>query len=525
MAISRAILYVLALPGITFLSTFTQAQDDSLEYLSSLNKGVIEHCDDSLDYGDFIDIFICGDELFGFSFNALDGGGMNVGDGGRYTRVPRADLFNWSNTLPRRKTGPNASACSDCHAGTNIIGGGGNGGGADVFNAIRDPFHTNQPGLFIQRNTTHLFGMAGLQLLAEEMTNELQQQVAQTVAMVCESGAQAQSELSAKGMDFGTVLVSPPCDTPVIDVQSQGVKDDLIVRPFQWKGSELNVRNFSRDAFHNELGMDPVELTGDDIDGDFDGVINEISIDDVTAMVIYLAAQPRPTSLIELDELRQTLQGRRYRGAGGAQLAEELMLPHLTGPQRREIKRGERLFNSMECSACHKPSMTIEKNFVFSEPSNNPLYRDATFPAGQQGLEPHDAVRFDIRRDQPDNRIILNDSLVKHLGAFESDESGKVIVRLYGDLKLHDMGPELAENIDETGTGASVWMTKELWGVGSTAPYLHDGRATTLEEAILAHGGEAESSKLNYTRLNDANRKAILSFLDNLVLYLPAEDE
>ncbi|WP_394172950.1 di-heme oxidoredictase family protein [Thalassotalea litorea] len=525
MAIFRAIFYAFALPGITFLSTFTQAQENSLEYLSSLNKGIIEHCDESLDSGVFIDIFECGDELFGFSFNALDGGGMNVGDGGRLTRVPRADLFNWSNTIPRRKTGPNAAACSDCHAGANIIGGGGNGGGAVVFNAIRDPFHTGQPGQFIQRNTTHVFGMAGLQLLAEEMTEELQGQVAKTLAMVCETGSQQQAALSTKGMDFGSVRVDPPCNSPSIDVQSQGVKDDLIVRPFQWKGSELSVRNFSRDAFQNELGMDPVELTGDDIDGDFDGVVNEISIADITAMVIYLAAQPRPTSLIELDELRQTLEGRQYGDIGGSSLAQQLMLPTLSVSQRREIKRGKRLFDSVDCSSCHKPSMVIEEKFVYSEPSDNPMYKDAIFPGGQLGISDAQAIRFDIRGDQPQNQIVLNDTLVKHLGAFETDASGQVIVRLYGDLKLHDMGPELAENIDETGTGASVWMTKELWGVGSTPPYLHDGRATTLEEAILAHGGEADSSKLSYTRLNESNRKAILAFLNNLVLYLPAEGD
>ncbi|TKB46357.1 di-heme oxidoredictase family protein [Thalassotalea mangrovi] len=522
MTTSRGLLFALPFSTFALLPSVSHSQEDTLEFVSGLNQGKIVHCDNSVDSGSFLDVFVCGDELFAFTYNALDGVGMNLGDGGRHSRVPRADLFNWANTIPRRKTGPNAAACSVCHTPSNIIGGGGNGGGAVVFNAIRDPLHSNQPGLFIQRNTTHLFGMAGLQLLAEEMTDALQQQVADTVAMVCESGIAQQSLLTAKGMEFGSVNVYPPCDSPQIDVQSQGVKDDLIIRPFQWKGSELNVRTFSRDAFHNELGMDPVELTGDDIDGDFDGVVNEITIDDITAMVIYLAAQPRPTSLLELDELRKTLLGRRYRDSGGPELAEGLMLPHLTTGERRAIKRGQRLFNSIDCSSCHKPSMTIEQQFVYSEPSDNPLYREQTFPAGQAGIEMIKAIRFDIRRDQPDNQIVLNGELISHLGAFETNRKGQVMVRLYGDLKLHDMGPELAENIDETGVGASVWMTKELWGVGSTAPYLHDGRASTLEEAILAHGGEAEASKLNYTRLSATNRQAILAFLENLVLYLPA---
>ncbi|MGH7151634.1 MAG: hypothetical protein ACREIU_13090 [Planctomycetota bacterium] len=51
-------------------------------------------------------------------------------------------------------------------------------------------------------------------------------------------------------------------------------------------------------------------------------------------------------------------------------------------------------------------------------------------------------------------------------------------IQRLGDLKRHDMGPGLAEPIDEVGTGSSAFLTENLWGVGSTAPYLHDGRAT-----------------------------------------------
>ena len=94
-------------------------------------------------------------------------------------------------------------------------------------------------------------------------------------------------------------------------------------------------------------------------------------------------------------------------------------------------------------------------------------------------------------------------------------------MRLYGDLKRHEMGPGLAENVDETGHGASVWMTKELWGVGSTAPYLHDGRSTTLSEAILEHGGEAESARANFADLTDAQQAKLIRFLENLVLFFP----
>ena len=59
---------------------------------------------------------------------------------------------------------------------------------------------------------------------------------------------------------------------------------ELIVRPFQWKGSVPFLRDFNRGASHNELGMQAVEIVGDDVDGDFDGVKNEMTVGDQTAL-------------------------------------------------------------------------------------------------------------------------------------------------------------------------------------------------------------------------------------------------
>ena len=62
-------------------------------------------------------------------------------------------------------------------------------------------------------------------------------------------------------------------------------------------------------------------------------------------------------------------------------------------------------------------------------------------------------------------------------------------------------------------------MTKELWGVGSTDQYLHDGRASTLTEAILEHGGEAQKSKRKFERLSMADQSDLIAFFNNLVLF------
>ena len=83
----------------------------------------------------------------------------------------------------------------------------------------------------------------------------------------------------------------------------------------------------------------------------------------------------------------------------------------------------------------------------------------------------------------------------------------------------------MAEGIDEVGTGASNFLTENLGGVGSTGPYMHDGRSTTLIEAILEHGGEAAGSRSAFQGLFLASQKDLLAFLDNLVLFKVREEE
>jgi CxxC motif-containing protein (DUF1111 family) len=112
---------------------------------------------------------------------------------------------------------------------------------------------------------------------------------------------------------------------------------------------------------------------------------------------------------------------------------------------------------------------------------------------------------------------------------------------LYSDLLLHDMGESSAdaavyygspvaprslgdladarEQSRRTGTAAPTeWRTPPLWGVASSAPYLHDGRAQTLDSAIRFHDGEAAKTKTRYNRLSSGDRGALLSFLNSLTV-------
>lgn len=92
----------------------------------------------------------------------------------------------------------------------------------------------------------------------------------------------------------------------------------------------------------------------------------------------------------------------------------------------------------------------------------------------------------------------------------------------YTDLLLHDMGKELADEMPEGKATRREWRTPPLWGIGLTEDvsggeaYLHDGRARTLEEAILWHGGESAQSNIKFRGLSEEDRHAVIAFLMSL---------
>ncbi|MEO0324595.1 MAG: di-heme oxidoredictase family protein [Myxococcota bacterium] len=95
-------------------------------------------------------------------------------------------------------------------------------------------------------------------------------------------------------------------------------------------------------------------------------------------------------------------------------------------------------------------------------------------------------------------------------------ESPRGLVPLYSDLLLHDMGPELADGVPMRDATGFEFRTQPLWGVAAAAPYLHDGRADTLDEAIRFHGGEARAARDGYAELASDARDALLAFLESL---------
>jgi CxxC motif-containing protein (DUF1111 family) len=93
----------------------------------------------------------------------------------------------------------------------------------------------------------------------------------------------------------------------------------------------------------------------------------------------------------------------------------------------------------------------------------------------------------------------------------------------YSDMLLHDMGKGLDDGYTEGSATSAEWRTPPLWGLGLSKDsqggkyyLLHDGRATSIEAAILAHGGEAQRSKTAYEALSAQEKKQLIQFLESL---------
>ncbi len=144
-------------------------------------------------------------------------------------------------------------------------------------------------------------------------------------------------------------------------------------------------------------------------------------------------------------------------------------------------------------------------------------------------------LRVPLRRNADDPRVLQGEALFSQIGCAachvptlrtgrsEIAVLDRVEFHPYTDLLLHDMGPGLDDGYTEGSASSSEWRTTPLWGLGlsarfqgGTAFFLHDGRATTLEQAIEYHGGEGAASREGFRNLSPSDRAALLAFLRSL---------
>jgi hypothetical protein len=377
-----------------------------------------------------------------------------------------------------------ADSCASCHGRPR----GSAGVGGDVV---------TRPD---SRDAPHLFGLGLKEMLADEITADLRVIRALSVSEAQSRGRAVTRQLSSKGISFGSIKANPDgaIDTSLI----QGVDSDLRVRPFFHHGGTISIREFIVGALNAEMGLEAADpdlarasagerivtpsgmvldgstdqieappCTGEADDPDGDGILNEI-----------------PTSLLDHFEFYLL---NYFKPA--------------TYEQTNSTRPGSRLFEQIGCAVCHIPDLQIN--------------RDRRVADVETVYDPVNGIFNNLFS----TAIPLFNTVDDGSGfpALKTPRHGPFLVKnIFTDLKRHDLGPSFYErNYD--GTTRRLFLTTPLWGVGTTAPYGHDGRSINLTEVILRHGGEAQSARDGFARLTAPNRSALFDFLNSLVLFPP----
>ena len=350
------------------------------------------------------------------------------------------------------------------------------------------------------RDAPHLFGLGIKEMLADEITADLRAIRADAIDRARRLNRNVSRSLTSKGIDYGRITARPnrTVDTSQID----GIDADLRVKPFFHHGGTTSIREFVIGAFNDEMGLQSVDpelmsahngamfvtpsgmtLDGSkdevnapptndpnaDIDGD--GITNEIPTSLVDHMEFYLLNYFKPAI---------------YQ-------------------QTEYTERGRELFQQVDCAQCHIPNLRINRDRRVADvetvyDAERGIYNSLFSTAVPLFNQVNDNSGFPTLKRPNRNSFLVEN--------------------IFTDFKRHDLGPNFHErNYD--GTLRTQFMTMQLWGVGTTSPYGHDGRSINLMEVILRHGGEAQTSRDAFARLSQNDQRRLIAFLNSLVLFPP----
>jgi CxxC motif-containing protein (DUF1111 family) len=174
------------------------------------------------------------------------------------------------------------------------------------------------------------------------------------------------------------------------------------------------------------------------------------------------------------------------------------------GAQTLRTQRGRARMDTLGCTGCHVSDLVIET--------------DRRVADVETVFDPARGI-FNRLFATAEPRFVAIDDGAQHPLVLPAAQRF-VVKNFFADFKRHDLGPAFHER-EYDGTLQTEFLTEALWGVGSSAPYGHDGRSINLEEVILRHGGEARASRDAFARLGEFERREVLDFLGTLVLFPP----
>jgi Di-haem oxidoreductase, putative peroxidase len=351
------------------------------------------------------------------------------------------------------------------------------------------------------RDAPHLFGLGLKEMLADEITADLRKIRYEAVADARARRATVTRSLTSKGIHYG--YIEARRDGSIDTSRVRGVDADLRVRPFFLHGGTISIREFLVGAFQAEMGLQAVDpdlaaaCSGSRVvtpsrmvlDGAKDAVECPPTADPAADPDGDGVANEIPTSLVDFMEfyLLNYFKPGTYKQTAGTQ-------------------RGKSIMAGIGCTRCHVPDLTINRDRRVADVE----------------------TLFDADRGNPFNRLFATAAI---LFTPVGDGTGFppikrpnrnpfVVKNIFTDFKRHDLGPNFHErNYD--GTIRTQFLTTPLWGVGTTAPYGHDGRSINLTEVILRHGGEARRERDLFDALDRRDVEDVLEFLSSLVIFPP----
>jgi Di-haem oxidoreductase, putative peroxidase len=452
-----------------------------------------------------------GRQLFSAPFTVQEGAGRPLTKG---TGAPLSDPSS-PLVFPRnfdRLSSPEANACSGCHNAP--VAGGGGDRVTEVFvlgqrfdrltfdhnDGITTRGALDERGEFVtlengtnDRKTIGMSGSGFLEMVARQMTSDLR-------AIAATTPPGSSRRLTSKGVFFGVIVrnadgtwnTSHVEGLPAPSLKTTGTTPpSLTILPYHQAGAVVSIRQFTNNAMNHHHGMQPEERFGLNTDPDGDGIANELTVADITAISLFQATMPVPGRVIPHD----------------AQIEQAVL-------------RGEMLFNQIGCNSCHVNALPLgNRGWIYSEPSPyNP-------PGNLQiGSENYPATAPPLTVDLTSDRLPQP--------RLHPNEFGVVMVPAYTDLKLHDISstgdpkidPE-CEPLDQNQPSGSPaffagnckFITRKLWGFyNQGGAFMHHGKFTTAREAIEAHNGEALIQRKGFDALPAHEQGEIIEFLKSL---------
>jgi len=410
-----------------------------------------------------------------------------------------------------RLSSPEANACSGCHNAP--FAGGGGDRVTEVFVLAQRFDHltfdhnegiplrgaVDESGKFVtldsatnERKTIGMNGAGFLEMVARQMTADLE-------AIAAATPPGSSRPLVSKSVSFGRIIhnadgtwdMSQVKGLPDPSLIAVGTKaPTLIILPYHQAGAVVSIREFTNNAMNHHHGMQSEERFGLNTDPDADGIMNELTVADITAVSLFQATLPVPGRVIPNDRDAQ-----------------------------KAILKGEQIFDEIRCNGCHVDALPLSnKSWVYSEPNPyNPPGNLRVGPTNYPLTAP--ALAVDLTSHQlPQPRLEPKD--------------GIVIVPAYTDLKLHDISatsdaktdPE-CEPLDQNQPAGSTgffagnckFITRKLWGFyNQGGAFMHHGKFTTAREAVEAHNGEALSSRQAFDSLPHELQDDLIEFLKSL---------